>query len=466
VVSAAQPTDELGPTLAPDTAAPDTAAPDTAAPDTAAPNTAAPNTAAPDTAAPNTAAPNTAAPDIAATMQDTRGAPSNPRVTAATASGRTSTVLPRVEATGADIKLVHDGRIRYETEKLLGEGGMGTVTLARDHDIDRKVAVKQIRREVGNHGLARFVEEVRTIGSLEHPNIIPIHDVGVDDAGNYFFVMKYVEGETLEEVIERLAAGDPEAHRRYTFETRVNIFIGLLRALAFAHDRNIIHRDIKPANIMVGPYGEVVLMDWGIAKPIDAEDLPPVEGEREDPVDEKETRRRLVKTAQSALVGTPAYMSPEQARGSSELDTRSDLYSACVVFHELLTLRHYLADATTVPGMLMGVIDTNMAPASEISTHSHPTQGIPPAEYLHFLARGMKKKPEERWASSVEMIAELEAALEGKIRVQCPVTFTKRITRETSRFVDRNPRTAVSVLMATTAVVLFGIAGALYSLVT
>lgn len=412
----------------------------------------------------------TLAPDTAATMADPRGpTPQTRGGTATTSSGppsRTSTVLPRVEAGGADFKLVHEGRTRYEPEKLLGEGGMGTVTLARDHDIDRKVAVKQIRREVGDRGLARFVEEVRTIGSLEHPNIIPIHDVGIDDDGNYFFVMKYVEGETLEEVIEKLAAGDRDAHRRYSFETRVNIFIGLLRALAFAHERNIIHRDIKPANIMIGPYGEVVLMDWGIAKPIDAEDLPPVEGEREDPVDDKETRRRLVKTAQSALVGTPAYMSPEQARGSSELDARSDLYSACVVFHELLTLRHYLADKTSVPGMLMGVIDQSPAPVTDLSAHSHPVQGLPPIEYLHFLVRGMKKKPEERWSSSVEMIAELEGALEGKIRIQCPMTFTKRVTRETSRFVDRNPRLAVPLFMATTGVVIFGVVGAVLSIVS
>ena len=164
---------------------------------------------------------------------------------------RTGTVLPRVEPAGDDVKLVHDGRTRYEPKRLLGEGGMGTVTLAVDHDIDRAVALKQVRQDVGARGVARFVEEVRTIGRLEHPNIIPIHDVGVDEAGNYFFVMKYVEGETLEAIIEQLAAGDPAAHQRFSYEVRVQIFIGLLRALAYAHDRGIIHRDLKPANVMV-----------------------------------------------------------------------------------------------------------------------------------------------------------------------------------------------------------------------
>jgi len=410
----------------------------------------------------------TMAPDTADTMADPRGetpAPSDEVRTTTGPASRTSTVLPRVEATGTELQLVHEGRVRYEPGKLLGEGGMGTVTLARDHDIGRQVAVKQIRREVSDRGLARFVEEVRTIGSLEHPNIVPIHDVGLDDDGNYFFVMKYVEGETLEEVIARLAAGDAAAHQRFTFETRVNIFIGLLRALAFAHDRGIIHRDIKPANIMVGRYGEVVLMDWGIARPIDGSDPPAVEGEQEDPPEAKETRRRLVKTAASALVGTPAYMSPEQASGSTELTERCDLYAACVVFHELLTLRHYLADRDNLPQILSGVIEQELAAVGNLEAHSHPTQGTPPIEYLHFLKRGMKKNPDERWGSADEMVAELEAALEGKTRVQCPLTFTKRITRETSRFVDRHPRGAFFLLASTAILALIGVGGGLYALI-
>ncbi len=408
-----------------------------------------------------TTSPAAASSSLAATLP---GVATSPGATSPATVTRTSTVLPRVEPNGDDIQLVHDGRTRYEHEKILGEGGMGVVALAHDHDIDRRVAVKQIRREVGNHGLARFVEEVRTIGSLEHPNIIPIHDVGVDEQGNYFFVMKYVEGETLETIIEKLAAGDAEAHRRFTFEVRVQIFIGLLRALAYAHERGINHRDVKPANVMVGRYGEVVLMDWGIARPIGGKDLPVQEGAEEDVAESTDTRRRLVRTQHNALVGTPSYMSPEQARGSADLDARSDLYSAAVVFHELLTLRHYLSEKTSVPGVLVGVINENLPPVFNLDAFSHPTQGIPPAELLHFVARAMKKEPEARWQSAMEMIAELERAQEGRVRVQCPMTFTKRIARETGRFVDRRPRLAVFSLMATAGVALFGIGSAIVSI--
>lgn len=370
---------------------------------------------------------------------------------AATEPKHATTVLPRVAFDAGQVRLEYQGRARYQTDKVIGEGGMGTVALAHDHDIDRKVALKQIRPEVaGGAGLARFVEEVRTIGRLEHPNIVPIHDVGVNEKGEYFFVMKYVEGETLEDIITKLASGDPKAHQEYTFEARVQIMLGLLRALAYSHDQGILHRDLKPANVMVGPYGEVVLMDWGIARPIEGHDVAaslPTVDESNTPSESsgKTTRRRLIQTAVAQLVGTPAYMSPEQAEGKADLDVRSDLYSATVVFHELMTLRHYLDDCRTLPAMLTGVINTAL-PHPGSSAYAHSTQGVVPAEYIHFLRRGMEKSRDARFGSAFEMIQELEDALEGKVRVQCHATMTKRMAREAGRFVDRHPHVGFAAM--------------------
>ena len=365
----------------------------------------------------------------------------------------TTTVLPRFEEGAEGPVIAYEARPRYAATKLLGEGGMGTVELAEDQDIARQVALKRIRPEIaGGAGLARFVEEVRTIGQLEHPNIVPIHDVGVDEEGRYFFVMKYVEGETLETIIERLAAGDPVAHRQYTFETRVQIMIGLLRALAFAHDRAIIHRDVKPANVMVGPYGEVVLMDWGIARAIGGKEPAMATGEEAAPATDT-TRRRLVETAQAQLVGTPAYMAPEQAQGRPDLDARCDLYAASVVFHELMTLGHYLPDVTSVPQMLTDVVERELPPALP-GAYAHPTQGPIPSEYVHFIRQGMNKDRGERFASAQEMIDRLEDALEGKIRVQCHATMTKRMAREAGRFVDRHPHLATAMFLTSVAMVL------------
>lgn len=364
----------------------------------------------------------------------------------ATSPGR-STVLPRIEVRPDGVpELSHSERERYEAQKVLGEGGMGTVLLARDHDIDRVVAVKQIRREVaGPTGIARFAEEVRIIGRLEHPNIVPIHDVGVDASGNYFFVMKYVEGETLEAIIEKLARGDEDAHRKYGFEARARIMMGLLRALSYAHDRGVVHRDIKPANIMVGRYGEVVLMDWGIAKTVDRPEIVDTSAptmlasEPRGPI----SQRRLLETGTAQIVGTPAYMSPEQVRGARDLDARSDLYSVAVVFHELLALRHYLSDAKTL-GELIHAVQFRDRPPPWLSHYSHARFAPTPAEYIHFTSRGLAKDPKERWSSAAEMIDELERVLDGRMRVQCPITLTKRVTRETGRFVDRHPWAATA----------------------
>ncbi len=148
-----------------------------------------------------------------------------------------TTVLPRVELVGEQPHVVADGKVRYELSRRLGEGGVGEVVMARDNDIDRDVAIKRLRPELqGSHStVLRFAEEVRTVGKLEHPNIVPIHDVGIHENGEYFFVMKYVQGETLETIIEKLAAGDHEYHARYPIERRVQIMMGILDAIAYAH---------------------------------------------------------------------------------------------------------------------------------------------------------------------------------------------------------------------------------------
>ena len=138
----------------------------------------------------------------------------------------------------------------YRVLAPLGKGGMGEVSLVRDNDIGRIVALKRLYAPPSGDqsGLVRFISEVRTVGQLEHPNIVPIHDVGLDENGNYYFVMKYVDGETLEHIIKKLADGDPYYHQRYPVDVRLEIFMGLLRALQYAHDQGIVHRDIKPWN--------------------------------------------------------------------------------------------------------------------------------------------------------------------------------------------------------------------------
>jgi serine/threonine-protein kinase len=339
---------------------------------------------------------------------------------------RNTTVLPKVEQAGSTVALRVRSEARYQRIRRLGAGAMGEVTLVKDNDIGRTVAVKRLLSPSQSpDDIARFIEEIRTIGQLEHPNIVPIHDVGVDEQGQLFFVMKHIEGETLEAILEKLAAGDPKTCERYTLDVRIEIFMGLLRALQCAHQRGIVHRDIKPANIMIGRFGEVVLMDWGIAKLLPSATL---------------AGGSPVATQQGALVGTPAYMSPEQASGDTDaIDGRSDLYSATVLFHELLGLQHYLSHCKTVSQLLRAIL-TEEFRYLRLVFIQHPRHPVPPAELLHFIVRGLSKDPRDRYQSADEMLSELQRIREGRCRVSCPATLAKRMIDSSGRFVSRYPK--------------------------
>jgi serine/threonine-protein kinase len=379
-----------------------------------------------------------------------------------------ATVLPRVEMVGAEARLVVEGKRRYEPTRRLGEGGLGEVLGVRDNDIGREVALKRMRPGVKSAStVARFADEVRTIGALEHPNIIPIHDVGVDENGEYYFVMKYVGGETLEAIIEKLAAGDRETHAHYGFERRVQIFLGLLEAVAFAHARGIVHRDIKPANVMVGAYGEVVLMDWGIAKRLREPAGPKMPGQAspgEAPAHAQTgphaagKRGSLFETQVGDLVGTPAYMSPEQARGEA-VDERSDIYSLSLLLHELLCLEHPLGKKQTMDDLLHGI---EHDPVPMTGLVSSPHQPSVPMELSWYVGKGVAKDRAARYQTVPEMIARLERRAEGDFPVQCPVTFMKRGTRGVLGLIDRHPFAMVTAMVLT---VLAGVGGGVLLLV-
>lgn len=410
---------------------------------------------------PNATAPTLLAPDndsiasaqtaVAPPSSDIRAPVPAP---AQTTGGGRITVLPRIAGDGASLRLVTQSRSRYEPIKRLGSGGMGEVMLVQDQDIARKVAVKRLLPEAGNAMmLARFVDEIRTIGRLEHPNIVPVHDVGVDDDGRYFFVMRYVEGETLEDVIKKLRSGDAEYHRTYTFERRVEIMIAILNALQYAHAAGIVHRDVKPANVMIGRYGEVVLMDWGIAKPV--EETRDLAKGTDGVIGQPDDRGRMYMTHIGALVGTPAYMSPEQARGEvDKLDARSDIYSACVMLLEFVTLRHYLEDEKTTEDMIGAIITRDFAPGPTVK--ACVVQAAMPAELMYVAVKGLSKKPEDRaYQTASQLVAALQGVLEGTFSIDCKTTLVKRAFREMARLVDTHPRLMFYGLVGVAVAVVF-----------
>jgi serine/threonine-protein kinase len=401
-----------------------------------------------------TIAASTAAPFAAPTAGTSAQSLGLPPQGPASASSR-STVLPRLHVVGDVPTLIHEGRVRYEEGRVLGAGGVGEVVEAQDNDICRPVAIKRMLPHVQSPAaLVRFVDEIRTVGQLEHPNIVPIHDVGIDQAGQLFFVMKYVQGETLESILDKLRAGDGQYHRLYTFERRAKLFVGVLEAMQYAHARGLLHRDIKPANIMVGPYGEVMVMDWGIAKHVgsDEETL----SDRNALPDESSGSGRMAGTAVGTIIGTPAYMSPEQARGEvNRLDERSDIYSLCVLFHELLCLEHYLASRSDLHSILAGVLnDTPRHPSFVVSSR----QSRVPSDLGWIVMDGLAKDPAKRYTSVGEMLARLQGRLDGDIKVQCPATFTKRMTHKWMHFVDNHPYALIAGMGVVAISLLMGIA--------
>lgn len=231
---------------------------------------------------------------------------------------------------------------RYVCGREIGRGGMGRVLLARDRSIGRDVAVKVLlhNHEGDETQIRRFWMEVQANGILEHPSIVPIHDVGSFDTGELFYVMKLLEGRTLAQIIAGLRAGDEVLTRELSGIRLLTAFQQLAYAVAFAHDRGVLHRDVKPANIMIGDFGEVTLLDWGLAKPLDA-----------DTTDSNGFIRAAEDTASGMIVGTPQYMSPEAASGE-RLSDRSDVYSLGEVLYEILTLQPTYLDE--------GVINTLM----------------------------------------------------------------------------------------------------------
>ncbi len=400
--------------------------------------------------------------DLNATLAETQAAPTGagPRASLAQptsdASGlpasayKSVTVLPRTEVTAEGLRMVTPQKARYETVKKLGEGAFGEVTLAQDNDIERRVAIKRIRADMADEDtLIRFVGEVQSVGRLEHPGIIPIHDVGLDERG-YFFVMKFIDGETLESVIAKLRAGDPSYLSRYSMEARTALFLQLCRAVQFAHSKGFIHRDIKPANVMLGAYGEVVLMDWGLAKKISDT------GAHEEMYDRKPTGQDAFGTMLGHAIGTPAYMAPEQARGEHDrTDGRSDIYSLCAVFYELLTLRHYLPPVRSVQEVLDAV--KTVEPMGPLAIHHR--FAVPP-ELAWAVHKGLLKDPAQRYQSVGELCARLQAVMEGRAPVQCPCTGLKRAGGAWSDFIDRHPNLAVggAVLAATSSATGLGVA--------
>lgn len=393
--------------------------------------------------------------DVGATLfQDDAATSGGPVAPTMTASGGRTTVLPRRKHAEDAVKLVAEQRPRFDRVRTLGEGAMGQVDLARDNDIRRTVAVKRMHGDNASAAaLLRFADEVRVVGQLEHPSIVPIYDVGRDEDGQVYLVMKHLEGETMESIIEQLRARDSSYLARFSVEYRVHLFLSVLDAIRYAHARGILHRDLKPANIMIGPYGEVTVMDWGIAKPIPRSTAAGPQAEPLQRTLVESHDQRLLETQFGSLAGTPLYMSPEQAAGrNDELDERSDVYALGVMLYEWLVLEHPLADRGTVNEVLAAIITQDF----KISRLFERAREVGVAmEYIWVIKGALARDRGERTPSVTEMEEGLKRILGGHIQVRCHVTFAKSAASRFAHWVDRHTG-VYSMLFGTVVLSLLG----------
>jgi formylglycine-generating enzyme required for sulfatase activity/serine/threonine protein kinase len=418
-------------------------------------------------------------------------------VPAAAASGLRAPSPP--SAASADLLGRIGGRAqlaaRYSLVDELGRGGMGVVYDVWDVDLRRHVAMKVIRTPgetaaaqqqqpglpplAGRHSpagaqqppappaspsripidpesLGRFLEEAQITAQLNHPGIVPIHEIGLDPDGRVYFSMRLVRGATFGQVIERVSRGE----HGWTLLRALSVLIDVCDALAFAHDKGVIHRDLKPGNVMVGRFGETYVMDWGLARVLalaDRRDLR-LRGADQPPLTSVHTERRdaaasrddspLV-TMDGAVVGTPAYMPPEQALGQIErIDKRSDVYAAGAMLYHLLARRMPYVEpgARVSPRTVLAMVQ--MGPPRPV----HKIRDDVPAELQAICEKAMARDPDRRYRDMQALAEDLRAYVEHRV-VQA---YETGALAELRKWVERNRALAASLAAA----VLLAIGGA------
>ncbi len=362
------------------------------------------------------------------------------------------------EFSAESILSVEAGR-KYQLGPILAKGGMGTVYEARDLNCRRRVALKVLPKDQQHQveDLLRFIEEAQISSQLEHPNIVPIHELGIDAEGNVFYTMKYVKGVTLTEILDGIRRGKQDIIDQHPLERLLTIFQKACDATAYAHSKGVVHRDLKPDNIMVGDYGEVLVMDWGLAKvvrnpAVSTSPAVPVadrvqvdeEAERlEAAAEEKpgQTEDELIdsvrtdkigsglRTMSGRIMGTPGFMAPEQARATgTEVDSRSDIYSLGAILYSILTLRPSVRGKDIkdtlrkiIHGEIVAPVEYNRPEMRKADARGRPVvlphcpNGLVPLVLSEIVMKAMAIEPADRYATVKDLQNEVELYQRGQI---------------------------------------------------
>ena len=289
--------------------------------------------------------------------------------------------------------------LRYSRFKWIATGGTCLIHACKDHYLNRTVCFKRLRPEFANDPIQRkrFLREARVTAMIQHPNTIPVYDVGQDRNEGYFFTMKLVRGLSLREIFGLLRDKDAAATKQWGLSQLVSVAIQTGHALSYAHTHGVIHRDMKPGNILVGPFGEVLLIDWGLAKVWDESDtVPTTDG------DDPEGVIDLELTAHGKVVATPLYMSPEQAGEAPDIDHRTDIYSFGAILYEMLTLSPPTS-GRTMPELTSRIKSETPRPPSEATD-----QRVVPPELDRLCMACLQRTPGDRVQTVADVVDRLQ----------------------------------------------------------
>ena len=298
---------------------------------------------------------------------------------------------------------------KYKLLEELASGGMGTVYLADDPDLTRQVAIKVVNvSEMSDDTRRRMLREAQIIARLEHPGIVPVHDVGTLPDGRIYYAMKLVRGKRLDEYTRDETSNKDKLRK----------FQSVCDAVAFAHSHGVVHRDLKPQNIMIGAFGEVLVLDWGVAKIVREQQPRP---EREDyalTISKAASATNEETTTHGTVIGTANYMSPEQASGDNrQVDERSDVYSLGAILYFLLTNKSPKAIAVDSPVLRPREVNPKITKAAEA-----------------VCLKAMSTDRESRYSSAGELSSDI-----GKLLDAEPVTaYRESALEKGGRWVSKN----------------------------